>query len=112
MREKTLPWIGNDVRRLMRARNYHRTKARNSKRAEDWMQYRKLRNLVTWELKKAKLEYLSRQSTKKVWKELNRVLGRKGRHNIEAIRIPNGRVTNRHGIVEELSKHFSTWSGV
>ena len=115
VREKTLPWIGNDVRRLMRARNYHRTKARNSKRAEDWMQYRKLRNLVTWELKKAKLKYfesVSRQSTKKLWKELNRVLGRRSRHNIEAIRTPNGRVTSQQGIVEELSRHFSMWSGV
>ena len=114
VREKSLPWIGNDVRRLMRARNYHCTKARKSKRAEDWMQYRKLRNLVTRELKKAKLKFLKMcpgQSTKKVWKELNRVLGRRSRHNIAAIRTPNSRVTSQQGVMVELSRHFSMWSG-
>ena len=30
------------------------TTTRNSKRAEDWMQYQQMRKLVTWELKKAK----------------------------------------------------------
>ena len=45
-RSQTLPWISNDVRKLMRARN----------KADDWMKYQRLRNQVVWELKKAKLQ--------------------------------------------------------
>ncbi len=51
----------------MIARSYYRTKARKSKKVEDWEQYRKLRNQVTWELKNAKLQYfekLSEQSSR------------------------------------------------
>ena len=44
--------------------------------------------------------------------ELDRVLGHRSRHRIEAIRTPNGRVTCPQGIVEELSRYFSMWSGV
>ena len=77
VRAKTLPWIDSDVRRLIKARTYYRTKAKKSMKVEDWEQYRKLRNQVTWRLKKAKLEYfgsLSQQSSRnprKVWKEMN-----------------------------------------
>ncbi len=82
MRAQTLPWIDCEVRKLMRAKSYYRTKARKSKKVEDWEQYRKLRNQVTWELKNAKLLYfekLSEQSSRnprKVWKELNKLCTR------------------------------------
>ena len=39
------------------------------------------------------------------------ILGRRCRHNIEPIRIPNGRVTSQQGIMEELSRHFSMCNG-
>lgn len=55
---------------------------------------------------------LSQQSSRnprKVWKEL---LGRGSRQKIEAIRTQNGRITDQQGIVEELSRYFSSWSGV
>ena len=118
VRAKTLPWIGKEVRKLMKARTYYCTKAKKSKKVEDWEQYRRLRNRVTWELKKAKLQYfddLSHQASgnpKKLWKELNRVLGRGSEQNIEALKVSSGRVIDRQGIVEELSKYFSSWSGV
>ena len=118
LRAKTLPWIDSDVRRLIKARTYYRTKAKKSMKVEDWEQYRKLRNQVTWRLKKAKLKYfgsLSQQSSRnprKVWMELNRILGHGSGQKIEAIRTQNGRITDQQGIVEELSRYFSSWSGV
>ena len=54
-------------------------------------------NKVAWELKKAKLQYfdkMSGQSSKKAWRELNQVLGRKGGKGIEAVQTPNGRLTD------------------
>ena len=62
-------------------RNNCCARAKKSKKADDWMRYRSLRNKVAWELKKAKLQYfdkMSGQSSKKAWRELNQVLSRKG----------------------------------
>ena len=109
MRAQTLPWISNDVRWLMRVRNNSCARAKKSKKADDWMRYRSLRNKVAWELKKAKLQYfdkMSGQSSKKAWRELNQVLGRKGGKGIEAVQTPNGRLTDRQDIVGEFSKFF------
>ena len=43
---------------------------------------------------------------------MNRILGLGSRQKIEAIRTQNGRITDQQGIVEELSRYFSSWSGV
>ena len=81
VKKKTLPWITSDIRALMRARNYFGTKAKKSKRAEDWEHFKKLRNHVTWCQRRAKRHYfedLSVQSAgnpRKAWKEINRLLG-------------------------------------
>ena len=40
MRSQTLPWISNDVRKLMRARNNCCAMAKASKKTDDWMKYR------------------------------------------------------------------------
>lgn len=46
VRRKSLPWITREIRVLMRARNYLCTKAKKNRKAEDWEQYKKLRNQV------------------------------------------------------------------
>ena len=52
------------------------TKAKENKLEGDWEQYRKLRNLVTCEFRKAKRPYFekvseySRKDPKKIWKEV------------------------------------------
>ena len=100
VRAQSLPWIGRSVRKLMRARNYYCTKSKKSRNQDDWKQYRKLRNLVTWELKKAKTQFFERMSDhslrnpRKMWKELNRVLGRGDKWKIDAVKTPDGRITH------------------
>ena len=44
MRKESLPWISCEIRAAMRARNYHCTKAKRTKKAEDWEKNRLLRN--------------------------------------------------------------------
>ena len=74
VRTKTLPWITRELHVLMRARNYHCNKVKKSGSEEDWKHYKELRNQVTQELRKEKLQYfqaLSEQpsnNTKKTWK--------------------------------------------
>ena len=90
VRVKTLPWITRELRVLMRTRNYHCKKAKKTGSEEDWKHYKELRNKVTLELKKAKLQYFwalsesqSSNKTKKTWTEINRLMGRKGRGGVE-----------------------------
>ena len=55
------------------------------------MKYRRLRNQIVWELKKAKLQYLEKMSglsCKKAWRELNQVLGHKGSNGIGVVHTP------------------------
>ena len=55
---------------------------------------------------------MSGLSSKKAWRELNQVLGRKGSNGIEAVQTPNGRLTDRHSIADEFNRYFSSWSGI
>lgn len=57
VKSSSFPWIGREIRALMWERNYPCTKAKNSKRDEDWVQYHKLKNHVTWKLKQATLRH-------------------------------------------------------
>ena len=54
----------------------------------------------------------SRVSSRKVWTEMNKIMGRGSKMRIDAVMTPKGRTTNEQSIVEEFSKHFSSWSGV
>ena len=57
VRMKSLPWISREIRVLMRARTYHLTKAKRSKRMEDWVRFKSFRNQLKQSLKRAKREY-------------------------------------------------------
>ena len=93
MRRKTLPWITQEIRALMRVKSYFLTKARKSKKTEDWDKFRKLRNQVTWSIRKAKQQHFERLSnqvadnTRKVWRELNRLLGNGRKHEISSLKV-------------------------
>ena len=92
VRSKSLPWITHGVRALMRARSYFSTKAKKSRKVEDWEKYKSVRNLVTQSIRKAKIQYfeeLSEQSKgnpKKAWREVNRLLGSTCKHGINSMR--------------------------
>ena len=117
VKRRTLPWISHDIRVLMRARNYYCKKARRSKREEDWMQYRCLRHLVTQKLRKEKLKFFEDVSEKTMrnprmaWKELNRLLGRGKRKQIDVVRTGEDVVTEKKSIADEFCKYFSSIVG-
>ena len=108
VRKRTLPWISQDIRVLMRARNYYCKKAKRSKLEEDWVQYRSLRNLVTKRLRKEKLRFfedVSKEAMKnprKAWKELNRLVERGKGKKIEVVRTGEGVITDKKDIADEF----------
>ena len=117
VKKKTFPWITSDIRALMRARNYFRTKAKKSKRAEDWEHFKKLRNHVTWCQRRAKRHYfedLSVQSAgnpRKAWKEINRLLGTGYRREVDSLKVGAGVITDKQDIAEEFGSFFSSVVG-
>ena len=97
----------------MRARNYFGTKAKKSKKAEDWEHFKKLQNHVTWCQRRAKRHYfedLSVQSVgnpRKAWKEINRLLGTRYRCKVDSLKVGAGVITDKQDIAEEFGSFFS-----
>ena len=117
VKRKTLPWITQEIRALMRAKSSFLTKARKSK-TEDWDKFRKLRNQVTWSIRKAKQQHFERLSnqaagnTRKVWRELNRLLGNGRKHEISSLKVETGVVSDKQEIASKLGEFFSSLVGV
>ena len=115
---KSLPWISREIRVLMRARLYYLTKAKKSKRMEDWVSFKSVKNQLKQSLKKAKLEYfkrLSEQSARnprKAWQEVSRLLGSGSRKEISVLRSEKGEITSQQEIADELGRFFSEIVGV
>jgi exonuclease III len=75
-------WITLDIVKLMNKRDHMKTIASKSKKADDWKQYRVLRNKVTRSIKKAKQKYYegltqSNLSNTKFWKEMTKLIPKK-----------------------------------
>jgi len=115
MKATSLPWITQEIRALMRTRNYFCSKAKSSGRNEDWVMYRRLRNHVTARLRMAKLLYFeslseeSRRNPRKLWNGLNKALGRKNKHKIDSLTTPQGILRDEQDIANEFSDFFSKW---
>ena len=81
------------------------------------MYFKNLRNMVTKEMTTAKLRYFERVSNeakrnpKKVWKELDRLLGNVKRC-VSELSTAKGTLTDQKSIVEEFNTYFSSLVGV
>ena len=96
----------------MRTRNYFGTKAKKSKKTEDWVQFKRLRNHVTWCLRIAKRSYFEDLSVRslgnprKVWKEINRLLGTRHRRKVDSLKVKAGVIMDKQDIAEEFGSFF------
>ena len=117
LRQDSLPWITEEVRRVMRARNYFRKEFRKTRDPMDWEHFRKLRNLVKRQLKDAKIDHFEgvcrdvARQLRRMWKEIDRVLGQKQRRGISVIRTSQGEPSNSQQIAEEMNSYFSSCVG-
>ena len=106
IRRNPLPWIDSHIRKLMRRRNQFRKLANETASVEAWRNYRTLRNKVTSNLRRGKRAYFeslvskSSTTTRDVWKQLNRLLGR-NRGTGSAVNLQGGNIASR------FSSHFS-----
>ena len=53
----TLPWLNENIRNLIKERNFHHRKAQKSGSCNDWATYRAIRNQVVSQIRNAKRNY-------------------------------------------------------
>ena len=109
----TLPWIDAEIHKLMRARSYHLSKAQRSKKQEDWVKYKALRNAVTASIRKARADYfreLTHNTTnpRQVWKDLSLIIGRSKHKRIGTICKDGRDITEDCDKAELFNKFFAS----
>ena len=83
IKKKESPWITDDILQLIRNRNKLKQHAKLTKKIEDWKRYKKARNYITTEIRKAKREHVtntiktSNNQSDEVWKSLSYVMPKK-----------------------------------
>jgi len=83
------------------------------KSLEKWPAYRKLRNKVTKEIRDAIRDYYRQLvdenigNPKKIWKAINKVLGKKEKSvKLSSVKIEGKCLTREHDILEALNQYF------
>ena len=114
MKRESVEWIDDDIHKLMRARNYYRTKYRKTKLLEDWRVFKDLRNEVRRKLCQAKERHYTSvcqslsKHPRKVRRQLNSALGHKHCSKITSLKGDGSTmITNTVEIVNKLASHFS-----
>ena len=57
IRSSALPWLNENIRNLIKERNFHHKKAQKSGSCNDWATYRAIRNQVVSQIRNAKRNY-------------------------------------------------------
>ena len=113
-----LPWIDDELRVLMRQRDWLHKKAIKSGDDDLWDIYRAARNNVNAELKRSKAEYFhglcsnSKKHASQLWKHINELLSRNSKAVVESVCIGNSETSDPESVAEVLNNHFISAAGV
>ena len=93
VRNKYSPHINVELKREMFLRDFYEKKHRSSGNPNDWLEYKKLRNIVNIEHANAKKDYFAyklsqaNHDIKVTWKSLNSALGRRSKTSTTTIQL-------------------------
>ena len=82
-------WISEEMREMMKIRNHLWKNAKQTKDEHVWIEFRRVRNFVTSEMRRCKREYHIHQAKKhprKLWLKVNKLLGRQVRPHIQLLK--------------------------
>ena len=113
-RRVSLPWLNNDIRQLMKKRDFALKKSLSTKLNTDFLIFKGLRNMVVRELRKAKTTYFtqliveSEGNSTSLWKHLNSLTKRKPRQQKSVTELEvNGVIsTDSTEIANEFNNYF------
>ena len=113
MRRVSLPWISPQIRHKMNLRYKSYKKAKRSDDAVLWSEYRKIKNKITSEVRRAKANYYRGlfdevKNTRSHWKLLKKATDVKKRGNISDIRKADGSLAmNNKEKADTLNEYFA-----
>ena len=109
------PWITPYLKKRMHDRDILKLKASRSKDANDWLQFKKCRNLVNNEIKKAKELYYKRAldenegNSSQTWKIVNELTSRKTNNCcIKEIKSNGNSIYGPPELADAFNDHFSS----
>ncbi|CAH3132643.1 unnamed protein product, partial [Porites lobata] len=109
------PWITPYLKKPMHDRDILKLKASRSKDANDWLQFKKCRNLVNNEIKKAKELYYKRVldenegNSRQTWKIVNELTSRKTNNCcIKEIKSNGNSIYGPPELADAFNDHFSS----
>ena len=115
IRLKAIPWLTNDIKKLMHSRDFYKKRAAKFSNPQDWEKYKSLRNQVTSEIRDSKAKFYkeniqnSKKDPKKAWKLVNELLSSSPRSNtIPLINKDGKELINHKEIAEVFNQYFST----
>ena len=115
IRPNRSPWITPILKKRFRKRNVLKIKAIHSNNASDWSIYKKFKNSVTDEIRKAKEIYYvnslndSKGNPRDTWKIINNLMSRRSINpSIKEIKVNGVSVHDREGLSSAFNDHFSS----
>ena len=112
IRQKTLPWIDRDIRKLMNQRFKALRKFKNTNKIDDWLHYKHLRYAVTKSLRQAEAKYWDncfKESTnaKDFWSVFKKITKKDHKSEIGALEVNGSIISQDLEKAEALNDFFA-----
>ena len=115
VKNKASPWLTSEIKKLMHKRDYLKKKSISNKSKATFEAYKRVRNKINAEIKRAKVNYLNKeidndnQNSWHTWRAINTLLGRKSKvTGVRELNVDENTITDPHTISETFNNHFST----
>ena len=115
IRNNPVPWINSQIKQLMKKRDYHKKQTIKHDSEIHWTLYKKVRNKVNIDMRKAKSRYFCDRiqtcsqsgDSKSGWAWINTLPGRKRNNaNINELIINDKVISDDKSIAETFNKYF------
>ena len=115
VRARGSPWITSELKKQMRDRDALKVKAIQSRDPNDWLNFKKQRNIVNNKIMLAKQAYYQntlnerKGDSKKTWQIINELTSRKsGKISVKELKVNGYSITNPVDLANEFNNHFAT----
>lgn len=115
VRARSSPWITSELKKQMHDRNILKIKAYKSNYLNDWIQFKKQRNIVNSKIRLAKQAYYYNNfneymgDSRKTWQTINELTSRKsGKISVASLKVNGLLITNPTDLSNEFNDHFAT----
>ena len=118
IRSSALPWLNENIRNLIKERNFHHKKAQKSGSCNDWATYRAIRNQVVSQIRNAKRNYYTnlieenKYDSVKLWNALKSAISYGTRSSqIDTLVVDGNNITDPKTLSSHLASFFKTIIG-